>query len=223
MAGRRIHGRGIRPADLPPGDERREAAAQATDELAERAETLGGDGGAINPNAFKVENELAQHFNILAVTNQDPAYRYGWIYLGQYGLQIKMKLAQGWEVVQGDMLEAVELKGIGADTTRKLGDVMLMRCRMDRYLALQRIETVKRGRQEEGIAARFQEILGPYHKRYGATAIVNGQDVMTGERVDARRLDHMWKRSQAAAAGTKIVDTMLRDGRMPGVPATSNE
>lgn len=219
MAGRRVHGRGLRLADLPPGDARREAAAQATDDLAEQAEARGVDGGAINPKAFRVENELAQHFNILEVTNQDPAYRYAWVYLGQHGLQIKMKLADGWEVVQGDMEEAVELKGIGTDTTRKLGDVMLMRCRVDRFVANWRREKVKRHRQEEGVAGRFAEILGPYHKKYGATAIVDGKDVMTGETVDARRLDHMWKRSQAVAAGSKIMDGMLRDGRMPAVPA----
>ena len=189
---------------------------QTADEQAEQAEQF--DGGPINPKALTVENELAQHFNLLDVSNQDSSFRYAWVYLGQHGLQIKMKLADGWEVVQGDMPEAVELKGMGADTTRKLGDVMLMRCRADRWLLLQRREKRKRDAHKEAVGAQFEEILRPY-KRYGATAIVDGRDVMTGEMVDAKRLDLMYKRSMAAAAGNQMVDRALRKGTMPGVPA----
>ena len=190
--------------------------AQVTDEQAEQVEQV--EGGAISSKALKVENELAQYFNLLDVSNQDPNFRYTWVYLGQHGLQIKMKLADGWEVVQGDMPEAVELKGMGADTTRKLGDVMLMRCRADRWLLLQRREKRKREAHSEAVGAQFEEILRPY-KRYGATAIVDGRDVMTGEMIDAKRLDMMHKRSMAAAVGNRMVDQALRKGTMPGVPA----
>ncbi len=56
---------GQSPADLPAGDARREAQARAADALAEQAEAQSDDRGAIDPRAFKIENELAQHFNEL--------------------------------------------------------------------------------------------------------------------------------------------------------------
>lgn len=207
------------PAELPPGDERREAMAAVADELAERVETETIEGGAIDRKNLKVENELAQHFNMLEVSNQDPAYRYAWKWTGQHGVQIKMALAEGWRVVQGDDPEAIELKGMGADTTRRLGDVMLMKMPIDRYLLLQRRAAKQREAREQSVVGNFQEILGPYHQRYGATAIVQGVDVMTGQPVDSKRLDHMWKRSQAAAQGGRMIDEALREGTMPGVPA----
>lgn len=209
------------PAAMPAGDARRERQREVADELAERIETEMPEAERINPRALHVENELAQNFNLLDVSNPQVEYRYCWAALGQHGLQIKVKLSDGWEVVQGDMPEAIELKGMGADTTRKLGDVMLMRCRVERYILIQRREQAKARRQADGTSGNFEEILKTIPASYGATAIVDGRDVLTGEMVDAKRLDHMWKRSQANARGGQIMDKMLRNGTMPGVPVAA--
>lgn len=222
MAGRRKGATG-RPADLPAGDERREAEAQVADELAEQIDAMP-EGAKIDPRAFKVENELAQHFNILDVSNGDLMLKYRWVYSGQHGLQIKMALADGWQVVQGDDPEAIELKGIGADTTRRLGDVILMKIPRDKYVMIQRREARKREAQEQAVSSRFEEIIAPYRRRgYGATAIVNGVDVMTGAPIDSKRLDFMHNRAMARAAGDKMLDAAIRDGSMPGVPVTGSE
>ena len=119
MAQRRVVEQ-VGPSELPPaGDEQRDELKRRADDLAERAETIGLDGGRVDPSAFRVENELAQHFNELDVNDADPAYAYCWVQAGYAGRFIKMKLTEGWEVVQGDMPEASELRGMGADTDRK--------------------------------------------------------------------------------------------------------
>ena len=199
--------------ELPPaGDERRDVLAQREDELAEQAEVRGTEGGRINPKALRVERELAQHFNELDVSNADPAYQYAWIWTGQHGLQIKMKLARKWEVVQGDMPEAQELRGMGADSTRKLGDVILMRIRKDLYLQQKRDEEALRRRQQDGVTGVLVE-LGERHRHRGLKVHTD----TSGLNPDV--LKAMESRAAARNAATDFVDENLRNGTMPGRPA----
>lgn len=193
----------------PPGDARREELKRRTDALEQEAEETGLEGGT-GPLP-EVENELAQHFNELEVSNQDPAYVYAWVNSGFYTRFVKMKLADGWEVVQGDMPEAEELKGVGADTTRRLGDVILMRIRRDRYLMLQRRERELRQRQQEGVTGTLQE-MGDRYRQHGIV-------VHTGETMNPRVMETMQKRATARRAGGQQFDQMLREGRVPGRPA----
>ena len=199
---------------LPPaGDMRRDELKRRADALDEQAETqsAAAEHYAADPKAFRVESELAQHFNELEVSNQDPAYAYCWVNSGSYGRFIKMKLAQGWEVVQGDMPEAVDLKGMGADTTRRLGDVILMRIQKDRKLLLDRQERAHRRAVESGVTSTLEE-LG---QKYRDKGVIVHTD-MAGS--NPRLLDAMAKRAQARGIVTRTTDQMLREGRMPGVP-----
>lgn len=193
--------------DLPPaGDARDEELKRRDDALAEAGEDLGIEGGT-GPLP-KVENELAQYFNELDVPNADPSFMYCWVYSGQQGRMIRMKLAEGWEVVQGDAPEAPALKGMGADTTRRLGDVILMRMRKDKYLVLQRREKAKREAQQAGVTSGLQEL--------GEKA---GVKVTVGANVDPRIMKTMHSRAVARQIAGKQTDQMLREGRMPGMPA----
>lgn len=141
----------INPSTIPAGDARREAMRQVADDLAQAAEEQGVEGGAIRPDAFEIDNEIAGHFNELEVTNALPEYEYCWVNYNFGGRFIKEKqshrvregsgLQPVWEVVHGEMPEAPELRGIGADTTRRLGDVLLMRARKDRALLQRRHQT----------------------------------------------------------------------------------
>jgi hypothetical protein len=199
---------------LPPaGDARREVLHARDDALAEEAETRAAteDRGRIDPAKLRVENELAQHFNELEVSNQDPAYAYAWTFTGQHGLAIKTKLSQGWEVVQGDLREAEELKGMGGDTTRKLGDTLLMRCRRDRYIKLQRRDADLRDRQQDGIAGRLTELGDKYRDK--------GVIVHAGEGVNPDLMRTMATRAQSRQSAGQRFGQMLRRGTVPGAPA----
>lgn len=198
-------------SQLPPaGDARREELKRRTDVLEEAAESTGVEGGT-GPLP-EVENELAQHFNELEVSNQDPSYAYCWVYTGQQGRMIRMKLAEGWEMVQGDMLEAVELKGMGGDTTRKLGDVVLMRIRRDRYLLLQRQRRERTRNQSEGVEAALREAGEKYKDR--GLVVHTSTDTMRPEIVK-----RMANQATARTIADKTMDQRIREGRVPGMPA----
>ena len=207
---KRIVEQGI--ADLPePGDARRDVLKERGDALEERAEVQSVDRGRIDPSKLRVENELAQHFNELEVSNQDLAYVYKWVQAGFYGRFIKAELSKRWEVVQGDAQEAIELKGMGADTTRRLGDVILMRCRKDIYKRLMRQEDAHRRAVESGVTSEIEE-LGRKYEKYGLI-------VHAGEGLSSTLLKRMQTSAAAKQVVGKQVDQLLRDGRMPGAPA----
>src|SRR3972149_1986072 len=196
----------------PAGDARRELLAERQDALEEQLEGVGDEVGRIDPKALEVENELAQHFNELEVSNRGPGYMYGWVYSGQHGRMIRLKITEQWEVVQGDMREAEEMKGIGTDTTRRLGDVILMRIRKDRYVLLQRREAEKGHRQQEGVTSTLEE-MGESLSRRG---IVVHTDLKS---MNPQMLKRMQNRAAAQKISTGRVAQWLREGRMPGTPA----
>lgn len=205
------------PSTLPAGDARREAERTAADDLAAEAQERGIEAGAINPRAFRIENEIAQHFNELEVTNSLDEYEYCWVQAGYHGRFIKMKQAQRveedgglapcWEVVQGDMPEALEVKGLMADTTRRLGDVILMRCRRDRAAKLRKMQEARRAQVERGITSELEE-MGQR---------LRGRGVIVHTSLD----DDAMKRAQNRAAmrmqAGQMIDGMLRDGSVPGL------
>lgn len=191
----------------PPGDARREVLKARAEPLAEAAEAANADVGTIDPRAFEVEPELAQYFNELEVSDAQPEFEYCWVQSAFHGRYIKYKLTEGWEVVQGDMPEALELRGMAADTTRRLGDVILMRMTKDRYLALRRRREAHQRAVETGITSELQEMGAKYA---GSGLIVHTQP------------DDALLKKMAAQAGAKQMagqrfDTMIRTGNVPGM------
>ncbi len=205
---------GPSPADLPAGDARREAQKAAADTLAEAAEARV-EAERIDPRAFKIENEIARYFNELEVTDAQPEYEYCWVQAGYHGRFIKMKqtervpeggrLVPCWEVVQGDMPECQELRGMGADSTRRLGDVLLMRCRRDRFLKLKRMRDARRDALYNGTTTELEE-LGRQHRNRGVIVHTNLGDAMADGRGAMLRQQ-----------GLQMVDSMLRTGSVPGL------
>lgn len=214
-APKRVIRQGSGVDDLPPaGDAQREMLREREDDLAEAAETLAGaaDVHVAKPDAYQIENELAQHFNELEVSNQDPAFAYCWVQSGFYGRMVKMKLTEGWEVVQGDMEEAIELKGMGADTTRRLGDVILMRISRDRYLKLKLREKNKRIAQEQSVTGTLAE-MGHKYRDLGLVVHTDLKDL------HPQTVSRMAARAEAIGQAEKIQDEWVRQGRVPGRPA----
>ena len=123
-----------------------------------------------------------------------------------------MKLTEGWEVVQGEMQEAIDIKGMGGDTTRRLGDVILMRCRKDRYVMLQRREDAKRKAQQDGVTAGLRAI-GDRHAKDG---VIVHTDLNS---MHPKTVQRMANRAAAQQKATEILDQHVREGRVPGMPA----
>lgn len=208
---------GPSPADLPAGDERRDAERSATDQLAQAAEQRQVDGGTIDPQALKIDNEIAQHFNELEVTNAQPEYAYCWVNAGHAGRFIKAKLSERvrlgdtivpvWEVVQGDMPEAPELRGMMADTTRRLGDVILMRAKLDAYLRVKQLREARARAMFTGTTTELEELGRQYRHR----------GVVIRTDFGADQLEQMGRRALLQQQAHQMVDRMMRTGTVPGL------
>lgn len=196
--------------ELPPaGDERREVLKAREDSLQEQAEALASEREvyALDPNKMEIENELAQYFDELQVNDADPNYAYCWVQTGGSGRHVQRKLYMGWEVVKGNDPEAAALKG--TDTTRRLGDVLLMKIHKDRKKVIDMREDYKKSQQELGVAGALEELQDKYAK-YGARIHVASGAM-------AQQVGRMGNQALAQQQATRQMDQWIRQGRMPGM------
>lgn len=200
--------------DLPEaGHKRDEELARRKDELEEAVETQTGDTHTVDPHALTPDRELQRLIrgqNALAVSHADPAFVYCWVYFGLNGQMVWQKKAQGWQVVQGDMKEAVEFKH--EDSVRRVGDTLLMRMRRDHYAKLEMAQRKVARRQEEGIAAELEE-LGMKYRRTGIRVHTDPDAQFASGRP---MMDIVEKRA-ARQTAMKTVDKRLREGTVPGM------
>lgn len=203
-------------SDLPPaGYERNEVLAEREDTLQQAAEETASalETERIDPAKLKVENEIAQHFDpattMLQVSQADPCFIYCWVFSGMHGLMITQKQIEGWEVVQGESEEALEHKGIGADTTRRVGDTLLMRIPKDKFLVLD-----KRRKQQ---ANRFNQEQTSFSDHAEKLAEKFNIPIYREGEVDARTLSRMMASASARKVAGNKVNSLIRQGRMPGV------
>jgi hypothetical protein len=136
---------------MPLGDEKRDQIKANEDALAERAETEAPNVVAANPEAFKIENEVAQHLGANSrdprevgrarVRNMQPGMEYLWVYEAadqiaeaENRFADAMSIADcdyqgvqwhGYELVQGDMPEANDRRDERG--YRRIGDTLLFR------------------------------------------------------------------------------------------------
>lgn len=198
-------------AEFPSGDARREEEKRRADEFAQKTEEASSslEVAAANSAALEVESELAQYFDELDVSNQDPNYHYSWVNGSPmfYGRFIQKKLAQRWELVSGNMNEAQELRT--ADGTRRLGDVVLMRIRKEYKARIDAAAEEKRKRARLGIYANFLETARKGEK-YGASVHIM-------DNMDPALFEKMSRNAQAKSRAGRTMDGWMRQGRMPGV------
>ena len=215
MSQRRIPGK--RQRALPPaGDAQRDELKARADALAEQAETTQLVGGQINPKAFRIDREIAAKINELDVSGALDDYAYAWVWTGQQGLKVKEKLSRRvregdglvvcWEVVNGDMPEALELKSV--DGTRRLNDVMLMRCRKERKEQLDAQDEIQRARREASINEPLEELARKYPRLVKVHTDLSDPTLQAGLR-----------RGAARGFAAQQFDTAIREGTVPGMPA----
>jgi len=197
-----------------PGHERREALKRRLEKLNAEAAELSAEleVEVVDSSKLEPDREILQHYNAgdLPVSNRQDGFEYCWVFAdprnNMAGRQVFKKRIQGWEVVSGAMPEASDHKHV--DGTRRVGDVLLMRIRYDRYVKLRREEKETLKKREAGVSAGFME-LGQKH-------------AATGIKVYDTVPDNALKHAQNAAAqerAGKITDKWIKGGNMPGTPA----
>ena len=188
------------------GYERNEELKRREDNLQEQAETRASEVevGAGSILDVKVENELASRFDELEVQGALPEYAYSWTPTHTTGRFVQQKLYKGWVIVQGEMPEAAALKG--TDTTRKLGDVILMRIHKDKKAVIDRREEMKKIQQEEGVTSLLQELAERANTQ-----------IYEGDNISPDMLQRMQRRSEAQTRASKMKDRWIKEGRVPGL------
>lgn len=199
-------------AELPEaGHERREVLKRRQETLEEQIARLSDKmlRGTIDAKELEICNEIASKTQYLAVSGARPDYVYGWISTNRYGQHVQAAKAQGWEVVQGDDDEALELKGMDGGTTRQLGDVILMKIKKDIYIVLKAQEQAKTRRIQQNSAGTLAE-MGDRYRDHGFSVKPYRMDSLQGPEVRPGRIS-------TRHAAMQQLDTHLRNGSVPGM------
>lgn len=226
--GKRVVAKGRIKDPLPEkGHARRELLKRRQADLEELAET-GVEQGLL-PEAYAIDeskldpnnmdNEVRRNLvNLEYVSKRDSAYEYCWIEPTN-NMLFTMARNMGWEVVSGEMKEAWEHRDVNG--YRRLGDVILMRIRKDRYLALKRAEERKVAAQEAAVTERLEE-LGQRFSRHGGKihTNLNTMDPRIRETMEARAASHSLPPAVRTEANKSLafdaLNAKLRDGTIPG-------
>lgn len=206
---------------LPPaGDARREVLAQRTDALAEQAEVLEDKTGvhALDPGAFAIENEIAQHFNEMEVPAAQSEYAYKWEQrdpLNKFGNRHFLRShSLGWRKVFIDDPDAKGLEHCqGVDGSVIVGDTILMRIPRGRYIQLRREEYLQTRRQEQAFDGELQDRAA----KYGVRTYDNDTLGSSNPGWD-RQMESRARSAQAQRIALQQLDAQIREGTVPGRP-----
>lgn len=200
-----------------PGHKRDEQLRVQADQLEQQAEEMSAQSGmgVIDPNALLPDDEIQ---SLLAreadeVTNKVPGYCYRWVNVeypanarGRHVIELQ---TQGWQVVKGDNPESIEYTT--TDSTRKLGDCILMRIDARRKAAIDR--------QYEQLNAKRSgsDQVAALSDKYGIK-VVPYNDMSSEAKT---RLERQAAVQFAKRAAEQRVHQDLRNGTVPGVPVGS--
>jgi hypothetical protein len=199
-------------AELPePGHERREVLKRRQATLEEQIARLSEKmlHGTIDAKELEIVNEIASKTQFLAVSGAQSDYVYAWVSKNRYSQHIQSAKAQGWEVVQGNDPEALELKGMDGSTTRQLGDVILMRIKKDIFIVLKAQEQAKTKRIQQNSASTLVD-LGDKYRSKGFSVRPHGMDTFAGPEIRSNRLS-------SHSTALQQLDAHLRAGTVPGM------
>lgn len=200
----------------------REQQLRRQDELQAEAERIASQmqSGTIDASKLEIANEIASQTQLLNVSNADPAFVYAWVSKNRHGQHIQALRNMGWITVQGEDPEALELKG-GAgtgtpDTTRQLGDVILMKIPHERYVVLRSMEIAHTRQQQKASTSALLE-LGDKYKKSGIIVRPYRMEDPDG---DLSGPPITSKRFTSKSGAMNMVDKALRDGSVPGMEIT---
>jgi len=156
----------------------------------------------IRLDQMKIENEIASKFDFLVVPEALEDMRYCWVnYVNQHALAVKTKQVEGWEIVCGDMPECPNLRDeLGR---RRIGDVILMRIPIDRYVQIQYRNQLVKENKRLAVERKFTEL--------------NEKTAQHGIRVRADMTEREQRHALANDIARQKVDSMLRSGSIPGM------
>lgn len=213
---------------LPPaGHARREEVKRRGESLQAEIERQAANliMGRLDPKALKVHNEIASRTQYMHVSNADPNCKYAWISKNNHSQHIRALEQQGWRTVQGDDPEALELKGTSGvasgtgtpDSTRQIGDVILMKVPKDVYVALQARKHARTIQLQQSSASDLLSLADRYRKYVKLRTVEGAPDM--GQNFEGPPIQPQRFSSNPAArrAALDKLDAHLRAGDVPGM------
>ena len=212
----------------PPGDARREVLKQRDADLQAQIERVGQSIvlNNIDPKYLQIIREIQQRTSYLNVSNRKPGYVYAWVTKNNWNNHRTRLEAVGYEVVQGDDPEALELKGTSGiaagtgtpDTTRQLGDVILMRIKEEYYIAQKAREHARTLAMQVASASTLITMARPYFNRgiRVGTQVQGMGDQLQGPRIRPRSFSS--RRAQMLGLlDNQVFQEQVREGTIPGM------
>lgn len=219
----------------PPGDEQREVLRRRREDLEKYAEQLADNAIAMKKDLFDVDREIRDPL-ANALTNLLPGYSYCLVCTRLDGKDVWQKKSEGWEVVSGNHPEAPNLR-VKEDGTRRIGDTILMRATDEQYVKIKAAEFHRARMREAAVSSEIiQKGEDLARKTDGAVNLVmnpadrktpHGSLLQVMERRSGARRRHPASASPRQQAidqqAQEGVDSMLRDGTIPGMPAPTEK
>lgn len=205
------------PELAPAGFKRDEQLAERKDQLEQAAEEASDQREiySFDPSKFEPDREIQKLLDELHVDGGLPDRKYFWCYEGQNGYFIRSAMRLGWIVVKAEDTECPELKD--ARGYRKLGDTILMWTSVANYDKIQAMREYRQLLHEKGVGAALKE-LGDRYRSKGFIIHDDAEEKRLGPQGNQTLMDTMRKRA-ANQAATTGVNTMLRNGTVPGMSA----
>lgn len=207
----------------PPGHARDETRKERADALEAEIDRISNAivQGTVDASKMAQMDELTGQLDGLDVSNRQPGFEYGWVSKNNYGNNHFQKARmEGWEVVQGDDPEALELRGTDRvtpggppDSTRHLGDVILMRISRERYVILQ---ARQRARTMQLHSAADSRLVSLAHSLRDKGVIIRPFDL------DAGRASGPGQAYPSGQAAMGRLDRAMRTGELPGLHIQQN-
>ena len=129
-----------------------------------------------------------------------------------------MKKYEGWQVVSGTDMEAIEHKG--ADGTRRVADVLLLKIPEKQYLRLAERDAIRRDRQQKGVAAEL-EALGHKYRDKGITVHTPNTGTSQHGFVKTEQTNDPRRAMVEQEAGRQLGE--MSKTQIPGVPLPGKE
>lgn len=209
------------------GDARRDDLARKAEEMIAQAEAILREINveSADPSMLTIENEVRAALNELNEVYVSNAkfdeFAYCWIFRDPHnefgGRQVRAMQALGYEVVQGEMREAIEHRFV--DGTRVVSDCLLMRIKIERKRLLEKRDWLLRQAQQAGITSRIHDLA----ERAGTRVFDKLPDFVA----DAMESEADRRRTQVRQHALRDfhrmnqhgnVDRMLKTGSIPGIP-----
>jgi hypothetical protein len=204
----------IEPSLPPPGYQRDELLAARTDTLAQAAEQ-GPEKVGLPESAFDIDREIRNDIenDYMNIGANHPYLKTCWVtYVNVNGSAVWKKKSQGWSVATTtEFPEAADISK--ADNTIRVGDVLLMCIRVDRYLSICQKEDEARRRQQYGLETDVRNIADKYPNVFKNVSTDDNStlDPRTQEIINR-------KRSAQNTAVNNIARQMKQPGGVPGIP-----